>query len=428
MQHRIAFVADYFFPGLGGVEMHIWNIAQELLKLGHHIIVITHATKDRVGVRIMTGFLKVYYLPFPIFLAGNPFPGVFTSLPLFRDILLRERIEIIHGHQSTSTIAHEAMFHGKLLGLRTVFTEHSLYEFGEVASVNLNKVLKFTLATCDACIGVSEACRANLLLRASSIPQENIVTIFNAVDPNRFVPKPSMAPPLPRVNIIVISRLAYRKGVDLVARVVPNVCERHAQVNFIIGGDGPKRLVLDEMVERFGLHERVQLIGEVRDVGKVLNQGTIFLNCSLTESFCIAILEAACAGLIVVSTKVGGVPEVLPSHMICFPDENEEDIVMGLVRAVDRALERMKQVDMFANHEEIRQLYSWELVAKQTCALVYDKVALKQEPQMDFIDLVYAYGSDPVAGVFGVCALVVDYLLLRILELVFGKQVEEALQ
>jgi phosphatidylinositol glycan class A protein len=51
----------------------------------------------------------------------------------------------------------------------------------------------------------------------------------------------------------------------------------------------------------------------VRDV---LTRGDIFLNCSLTEAFCIAIVEAASCGLLVVSTKVGGVPEVLPPHMI----------------------------------------------------------------------------------------------------------------
>ena len=57
---------------------------------------------------------------------------------------------------------------------------------------------------------------------------------------------------------------------------------------------------------------------------KTLLEGSIFLNTSLTESFGIAILEAACAGLYVVSTKVGGVPEVLPDDMISFalPDED----------------------------------------------------------------------------------------------------------
>jgi hypothetical protein len=51
---------------------------------------------------------------------------------------------------------------------------------------------------------------------------------------------------------------------------------------------------------------------------QVLQQGSIFMNTSLTESFGIAILEAACAGLHVVSTRVGGVPEILPEDMISF--------------------------------------------------------------------------------------------------------------
>ena len=54
----------------------------------------------------------------------------------------------------------------------------------------------------------------------------------------------------------------------------------------------------------------------------VLVRGDIFLNCSLTEAFCIAIVEAACCGLMVVSTSVGGVPEVLapPYIVLAEPD------------------------------------------------------------------------------------------------------------
>jgi len=48
------------------------------------------------------------------------------------------------------------------------------------------------------------------------------------------------------------------------------------------------------------------------------------LNTSLTEAFGIAILEAACAGLYVVSTRVGGAPEVLPEDMISFAKPEED--------------------------------------------------------------------------------------------------------
>ena len=57
---------------------------------------------------------------------------------------------------------------------------------------------------------------------------------------------------------------------------------------------------------------------------QVLTRVSIFLNTSLTESFGIAILEAACAGLYVVATRVGGVPEILPEDMISFANPDED--------------------------------------------------------------------------------------------------------
>ena len=53
-------------------------------------------------------------------------------------------------------------------------------------------------------------------------------------------------------------------------------------------------------------------------------RGDIFVNCSLTEAFCIAIVEAASCGLLVVSTKVGGVPEVLPDDLILLAEPTTE--------------------------------------------------------------------------------------------------------
>ncbi len=88
------------------------------------------------------------------------------------------------------------------------------------------------------------------------------------------------------------------------------------QVDFLIGGDGPKRLELEEIREQYG--QRVQLFGKIDHalVRDFLIKGHIFLNTSLTEAFCMAIVEAAASGLQVVSTRVGGIPEVLPPELI----------------------------------------------------------------------------------------------------------------
>ena len=91
--------------------------------------------------------------------------------------------------------------------------------FGTSASIHLNKVMKFTMCSVDHAICVSNTCRENLVLR-SALPPEKISAIPNAMDPSKFTPDPSARYPTGTINVVIISRLVYRKGVDLVAPVV----------------------------------------------------------------------------------------------------------------------------------------------------------------------------------------------------------------
>lgn len=97
---------------------------------------------------------------------------------------------------------------------------------------------------------------------------------------------------------MIVSRLVYRKGVDLLAHIIPEICLRHKNVQFLIGGDGPKRWLIEEVRERNLLQHRVTLLGSLEhsQVRHVLNKGHIFLNTSLTEAYCMAIVEAASCG------------------------------------------------------------------------------------------------------------------------------------
>ena len=54
------------------------------------------------------------------------------------------------------------------------------------------------------------------------------------------------------------------------------------------------------------------------------------MNTSVTESFGLSILEAACAGLYVVATQVGGVAEILPEDMISFANPDEDGAYLYL--------------------------------------------------------------------------------------------------
>lgn len=55
-------VSDFFYPNMGGVEEHIFNLSQCLLERGHKVVVLTHSYGDRIGIRYMTNGLKVYII------------------------------------------------------------------------------------------------------------------------------------------------------------------------------------------------------------------------------------------------------------------------------------------------------------------------------------------------------------------------------
>ncbi|CAM9869731.1 unnamed protein product, partial [Ascophyllum nodosum] len=362
-RYRVCIVCDFFYPRLGGVEMHIWSLSQCLLRRGHGVVIVTHAYDNRKGVRYMTNGLKVYYVPMVPLVDSDCMPTLCAFFPLFRHILIRERITLVHGHQATSVMSHEAIHFAKTMGYRVVYTDHSLFGFADAASIHLNKVMKFTMCSVDHAICVSNTCRENLVLR-SALPPEKISAIPNAIDPSKFTPDPSARYPTGTINVVIISRLVYRKGVDLVAPVVKIMCERYPNLHFIIGGDGPKRLLLEETREKYQLHDRIEMLGAVPHarVRSVLVRGHVFLNCSLTESFCIAILEAASCGLFVVSTEVGGVPEVLPANMIKFAPPT----VDGLVGALTEAIPLAQEVVPTEFHAEVSSMYSWADVAERT--------------------------------------------------------------
>lgn len=254
-QRRLAIcmVCDFVYPRLGGVEMHIWSLSQGLIKMGHKVIIVTNlyntANGRRVGVRTTTNGLKFYYLPAIAIVDQATMPSYYAFLPLFRRILIRERIDIVHGHSATSPLMHECLLQAKAMGYKCVFTDHSLFGFADAASINVNKYVKFTLSGVDHCICVSHTDRENLVLRAALDPRM-VSTIPNAVDASKFTPDPSARPASKQLNIVMLSRLVYRKGIDLVVNVIPTICARFPEVHFIIGGDGPKKLLLEEMRER----------------------------------------------------------------------------------------------------------------------------------------------------------------------------------
>jgi phosphatidylinositol glycan class A protein len=256
--------------------------------------------------------------------------------------------------------------HARTMGKHVVYTDHSLFAFNDIACINLNKVIKSYLTDIDQTISVSYIGRDNLILRTLLNPRICNV-IPNGVDFSKF--KPIDRDYNDRINIVCISRHTYRKGVDLLIEVIPVICKKYNNVYFLIGGDGPKRILLENMIKSFNIEDRVALKGSLahNNVRDLLIQGHIYLNTSLTEAFCIAIVEAASTGLYVVSTNIGGVEEVLPENMIRLVDAERDSIVKGLEYAISN-YHNIKNSTKFY-HDRLKTTYNWNRVAMKTVIL-----------------------------------------------------------
>ena len=258
---------------------------------------------------------------------------------------------------------------------------------------------------------MSRTCRDNLILRAKLSPKV-IRVIPNAIDPSKFTPDLSKRHTT-RIKVVVVSRLVYRKGVDLLVGIIPAICNIDPTVDFIIGGDGSKRIALQEIVERHGLEHRVEFLGAVphAEVRNVLCRGHIFLNCSLTESFCIAILEAACCGMLVVSTNVGGIPEVLPHDLIYMANPHVAALVQNLKIAI--AEQRKDNTNPWKTHERIKDMYSWGRVARETVQVYRQVLISPPKTLLQRMDTSFR-SIGGIAGIV-VCFLLVSFELLLLM-------------
>ena len=482
---RICFVCDFFLPNIGGVEKHILHLSQHLLERGHHVVVLTHAYTTGDGVVYSgeqnIGNLRVYYVPRWVIHDQVTFPNPLLFYNTFREILLRERIDIVHGHQSTSTMAHECLFIARTLGVKTVLTEHSLYDSSSSSNGNffassffsfdlfVNKVLEITVADIDHIICVSNSCltnvmtRTNLMQKKVYIDNPNMISMIpNAFTASQFQPitanevkqiqskgmrearttennnKNGVTNYMEHgVTVVLLSRLVQRKGIDLVAQIIPRMCEKYPYLRFLIGGDGPKKQLLENMITQHQLASRVELLGSIPfdEARDVLIQGDIFLNCSYTESFCISLLEAAACGLQVVSTNVGGVPEVLPPHLISLCEVDLDAIIQSLGSEVEQCIqnkgdnilnEQQQDYDYKSRrHQEVARLYSWQTTAMRT-EQIYSQVL--RNDTSTFHDRLHKYANIGFSSntVFAILLLilleVIDYMTTKIMSIAKSKR------
>ncbi len=143
--------------------------------------------------------------------------------------------------------------------------------------------------------------------RERGVPANRVMTLHNGIDLARF----PFHGPRPDGPIVTVARLSPEKDIANLLHAIRQVADAAPEVRLEIAGDGPCRAELEQLAGELRLGEQVRFLGEVRDVPELLGRARLFVLPSQTEGVSLTILEAMARGLPVVTTRVGGNPEVV---------------------------------------------------------------------------------------------------------------------
>jgi len=286
---------------LGGAQVHLLDLLKGLRGSIDATVVVGEEGFFTDAVRDLGLECRVTpHLVQPISPAKD-MRAVFQLVQLMREL----KPDLIHAH--TSKAGAVGRFAARMAGIPSVFTAHT-WCFAEGTS------WKWKLAgvPCErlaarfgsAIINVSDANR-RLAASHGISNQVRLLTIHNGITDVSARAEPEFAG-IPR--IVMVARCAPQKDQALLLRALAEI---DMPVQAIFVGDGETRPALEAEVCRLNLRNRVEFLGERRDVAQILSACHIFALPTRWEGFPLSILEAMRAGLPVVASDVGGVAEAV---------------------------------------------------------------------------------------------------------------------
>lgn len=319
-----------FHRGWGGQSNRILTECRGLMERSHEVTLAVPEGSELARRAAETG-LRVF--------TGAQFTRGFRPLKVARDVralrkLLRQgRFDIIHTHGSQDAWAVTfALFrlHPRPVVLRT---KHNVFP---IRDHWLNRRLYGTWT--DGLICISEAiveyCAAKPYLR-----RENLTLIHSAVDAARFdLPKDRV--PLDEFGVrdrrvgIVTGRLREEKGHAYLIDAMPRIVRECPDFVLLIVGSGSLEDDLKRRARDRGVEASVIFTGFRTDIPRLLAAVDLFIMPSVSEGLGTAILEAGAAGLPIVSTRVGGIPDIVKEGEsgLLVPPGDPESLADAVVR------------------------------------------------------------------------------------------------
>ncbi len=331
------------YPTYGGSGIVATELGMELASRGHEVHFITYANP----IRLDPGLPRIFYhevevSTYPLF-QYPPYDLALASR--MAEIAEWQKLDLLHVHYAIPHSASAFLARNILQPKRRlpyVTTLHGTDITLVGADPSYLPITRFSIEQSDGVTAISEHLRRETL-EALGV-QSEIRVIHNFVNCDLYrVPK---TPHEGRPRLLHISNFREVKRVTDCVEVLARV-RKHVDCELWMAGDGPDRGAAERLAFELGVHDDVRFLGKQNHIERLIPQCDVLLLPSRMESFGLAALEAMACGLIPVSTRVGGIPELIT---------HGQD---GFLEAVGDTVAQAARVTEILSDEKLRTRMRW---------------------------------------------------------------------
>ena len=299
------------YPTYGGSGVIATELGKALAARGHQIHFISYAIPMRLDEYLGNVFFhEVEMTSYPVFEFPLYTPALASKIV---EVARFEKLDLVHAHYDIPH-AISAFLARQILnnGLRIITTLHGT----DITLVGLEPsylpVMKFSIEQSDGVTAVSRFLREKTTTNYGI--DKEIMVIPNFVDTRKYKRisceeiRAKFAPKQEKV-LVHISNFRMVKRVPDVVRIFNEVRKKVAS-KLIFVGDGPDRSACELLVRELALQEHVKFLGKQSELVPILSSADLMLMPSQSESFGLSALEAMACEVPVVSSSVGGLPEL----------------------------------------------------------------------------------------------------------------------
>jgi glycosyltransferase involved in cell wall biosynthesis len=347
---------------VGGLERMALDLAVEQKAAGHEVYLYCVAGGGPLAEEARAAGI-------PLRMFGKP-PGISLRLPFqMAWQFWRDGIEVAHCHNPG---VHPYTAAGaRAAGVPLVInTRH-----GPATSMGLpyqERHFRLSLPLTDHVVFVSGQSRT-FCMQQYGVPEAKTSVIVNGIRVDKFSDHPAHPGAVrPRIRFGTVGRMVPAKAHSTLIDAFARVAQLLPLVELRIAGGGPLQDAAEQQIRSLGLDGRVYLVGPITDVSGFLEELDVFVFSSMSEGLPLSILEAMSAGLPIVSTRVGGVPEVAPEGEVAWyaPIGDSDALARAMCEAAsspDLALRGQRARDLAIGEYHVSAMYRKYQALYQAC-------------------------------------------------------------